>query len=81
MLYTKQESKDCVAHSDTDWVGDLDDCKSTSGYPLQMCGGAVTWRSKKQSLVALSTAKDEIFCLLIIDIVDFFITIDNREIL
>jgi len=40
-------SKECVAYSDADWAGDIDDRKSTSGYLFQISGGAVTWKSKK----------------------------------
>ena len=63
ILYTKQESEDFVAYSDADWAGDLDDCKSTSGYLFKISGGAVSWRSKKQSSVALSTAEAEYIAL------------------
>jgi hypothetical protein len=44
---------------DADWGGDLSDRKSTTGYVLRVCGGVVTWQSKKQSTVALSTAEAE----------------------
>ena len=40
---------------DVDWVGDLDQRRSTSGYMFNLFGGAVSWMSKKQSVVALST--------------------------
>ena len=63
ILYTKQETKDFVAYSDADWAGDLDDRKSTSGYLFKISGGAVSWRSKKQSSVALSTAEAEYIAL------------------
>eukprot|EP00253_Pinus_taeda_P023444 PITA_23444 len=42
-----------------DWVGDLDQRISTSGYVFNLFGGAVGWMSKKQSVVALSTTKAE----------------------
>ena len=45
--YKKGESDDCVGFSDTDWAGDTDDWKSTSGYMFKMSGGAIAWRSKK----------------------------------
>ena len=45
--------------SDADWGGDLDDRKSTSGYVFQVGGTAISWRSKKQTCVALSTAEAE----------------------
>jgi hypothetical protein len=36
-------------------VGDRDDRKSTSGYIFTLAGGAISWRSSKQELVATST--------------------------
>ena len=45
--YKREESNNCVGFSDTDWAGDINDRKSTSGYLFQMSGGAVSWRSKK----------------------------------
>ena len=61
--YSKKGSKDCICYSDADWAGDIDDRKSTSGYLFQISGGAVTWSSKKQSCVALSTAEAEYIAL------------------
>ena len=57
--YTKESSKECVGYSDADWAGYVDDRRSTSGYVFQISGGPVSWRSKKQSSVALSTAEAE----------------------
>ena len=47
LLYTKEGSGKCVGYSDSDWGGDLDDRKSTSGYLFQIGGGPVSWRSNK----------------------------------
>eukprot|EP00253_Pinus_taeda_P004725 PITA_04725 len=44
---------------DADWVGNLDQRRSTSGYVFKLLGGAVSWMSKKQSVVALSTTEAE----------------------
>ena len=44
---------------DADWVGDLDQRRSTSGYVFNLFGGAMSWMSKKQSVVALSTTEAE----------------------
>eukprot|EP00253_Pinus_taeda_P018465 PITA_18465 len=40
-------------------AGDLDQRRSTSGYVFNLFGGAVSWMSKKQSVVALSTTEAE----------------------
>jgi transposase InsO family protein len=40
-----------------------DDSKSTSGYVFQMAGGAITWRSKRQSTIALSSTEAEYVAL------------------
>ena len=52
LLYSRNESTECVGFSDSDWGGDLDDRKSTSGYIFQLGGTAISWRSKKQTCVA-----------------------------
>ena len=44
---------------DMDWVRDLDQRRSASGYVFNLFGGVVSWMSKKQSVVALSTTKAE----------------------
>ena len=44
---------------DVEWAGDLDQRRSTSGYVFNLFGGAVSWMSKKQSVVELSTTEEE----------------------
>ncbi|KAE8181210.1 hypothetical protein CF328_g8911 [Tilletia controversa] len=48
-----------TAYVDADWAGDKADRKSTSGFAILMAGGAVSWGSKKQTSVALSTTEAE----------------------
>ena len=57
------KEQECVGYSDSDWAGDLNDRKSTSGYVFTVGGGAISWKSKKQSCVALSTAEAEYIAL------------------
>lgn len=45
--------------SDSDWGGSLDDMKSTSGYCFTFGSGVFSWTSKKQDIVAQSTAEAE----------------------
>ena len=44
---------------DSDWVGNAIDRKSTSGCCFSMGLGVISWFSRKQSCVALSTAEAE----------------------
>ena len=44
---------------DADWAGDLNGRKSTSGYLFTFAGGAVSWQSRLQKCVALSTTEAE----------------------
>ncbi|KAF2345127.1 hypothetical protein FHG87_024117 [Trinorchestia longiramus] len=56
ILYSNCSDK-CVGYSDADWAGDRSDRKSTSGYCFTLSNSLKTWRSVKQSCVALSTAE------------------------
>ena len=47
------------AFTDADWAGSVDDRRSTSGYCTFIGGNLVTWRSKKQTVVARSSAEAE----------------------
>ena len=44
---------------DEGWARDLDQRRSKSGYMFNLFGGAISWMSKKQSVVALSTTEAE----------------------
>ena len=45
------------AYSDAGWAGAMDDRRSTSGYFTFVGGNLVTRRSKKQNVVARSSAE------------------------
>ena len=44
---------------DSDFTGDLDKRRSTSGYVFTLAGGAISWMSKLQDTVALSITEAE----------------------
>ncbi|KAM2621688.1 hypothetical protein TB2_026408 [Malus domestica] len=46
-------------YTDSDWAGNVLDRKSTTGYCTLVGGNLVTWKSKKQSVVARSSAEAE----------------------
>ena len=63
LLYSRGDQQECHGYSDSDWAGDLDDRKAMSGYILMLNGAGTSWRSKKQTSVALSTVEAENFAL------------------
>jgi len=48
---------------DSDYAGDVTDRKSTYGSVFMLCGGPVTWTSKKQASVSTSTTEAEYVAL------------------
>jgi hypothetical protein len=48
-----------ATYSDADHAGNVDNGRSTSGYLVKMGGGAISWSSRLQSIVALSTTEAE----------------------
>jgi hypothetical protein len=46
-------------YTDSDWAGDCDTRRSTSGYVFDIGSGAISWSSKRQSTVSLSTCEAE----------------------
>ena len=48
-----------IGYTDSDFQSDIESRKSTSGYVFTLGGGAVSWRSVKQSSIADSTMETE----------------------
>ena len=46
-------------YCDADWAGDASDRRSTTGYVFMLGDGAISWNSKKQPTIALSTTEAE----------------------
>ena len=57
ILYSLSENFKLTGYTDSDWVRSVDDRKSTFGYVFHLGSGAISWASKKQLVVALSTAE------------------------
>ena len=50
-------------YSDANWISDIKDSKSTSGYVFTLAGAAISWKSSKQTLIARSTMESEFIAL------------------
>uniref|UniRef100_A0A2N9FMB1 Protein kinase domain-containing protein n=1 Tax=Fagus sylvatica TaxID=28930 RepID=A0A2N9FMB1_FAGSY len=59
LMFSKHGHLEVEEYIDADWVGSITDWKFTSGYFTFVGGNLVTWRSKKQNVVARSSAEAE----------------------
>jgi hypothetical protein len=57
--YTDASDIELTGYSDSDWDGNLDDQRSTIGYAVGIGYGVVSWSSKKQPTVSLSSTKEK----------------------
>ena len=57
ILYKKHKSLVVEVYTDLDWAGFIDARRSTTGYYSFLVGNLVTWKSKKQNIVARSSAE------------------------
>ena len=57
MLYENRGHTQVVGYSDADWVDSPTDRRSTSRYCVFIGGNLISWKSKKQDVVARSSAK------------------------
>jgi hypothetical protein len=58
-LYSNTKKNCLIADTDSDFVGSLDDRKITSGYIFHLGSGSISWASKKQPIVTISSIEDE----------------------
>ena len=59
LYYKKNENFDLRDYTNSDWAGNIDDRKSTSGGAFFLGRRLVTWNSKKQSYTSQSTIEVE----------------------
>lgn len=62
-LIFKQLSCPLEGYVDSDWGGNIDDRLSYTGFVFKLANGAVTWESRKQRSVALSSTEAEYMAL------------------
>jgi hypothetical protein len=59
LWYPKGNDLSLIVYTDADWVGCIDDRQSTSGATFYLGEFLVSWLSKKQSSISLSTVEVE----------------------
>jgi len=57
VFYKRGGVSDLIGFTNSDYAGDMEDSKSTSGYVFMMSGGAVAWSSRKQPIVTYRLQK------------------------
>ena len=59
-IWFRKDEKFCLkGYTDSDWAGSVDDRRSTSGHCFLIGTAAVSWSSKKQATLALSSTEAE----------------------
>jgi hypothetical protein len=59
LCYKSRCKFEVKGYCDSDWAGDKLTRKSTSGYIFCLAGAAISWKSKWQSIIALSSTESE----------------------
>ena len=62
----KSNDASLTGYSDTDFANNELDCRSLTGYVFKIGNMAVTWNTRKQSTVALSTIKAKYMAVTIV---------------
>ncbi|XP_061343987.1 secreted RxLR effector protein 161-like [Gastrolobium bilobum] len=57
--YKQVKQCNLVGYTDSDWEGCMEDRRSTAGYAFYFGSGVISWSSKQQATVALSSSEAE----------------------
>ncbi|XP_050908550.1 secreted RxLR effector protein 161-like [Lathyrus oleraceus] len=59
LVFRRVDNLEIGGYTNSDLIGCVSDRKSISGYIFMLAGGAISWKSKKETLVAYSTMQAE----------------------
>lgn len=62
-LHYTREPAVLEGFSDASWISDIKNSKGTSGYVFTLGGGAVSWKSSRQTIITRSTMESEFVAL------------------
>ncbi|CAK9800955.1 Retrovirus-related Pol polyprotein from transposon TNT 1-94 [Anthophora plagiata] len=62
-LVFERDKQDLTGFVDSDWANDMDDRVSYTGYIFKLAGAAISWESRKQKTIALSSTEAEYMAL------------------
>jgi hypothetical protein len=62
-LMFKKSGQELVGYADADWGASIDDRRSYTGYVFNFANAAVSWESRKQRTVAMSSTEAEYMAL------------------
>lgn len=57
LFYAADADLDVYGYTDADWADSVSDRRSTSGFMFSFGNATITWSSKKQPIVALSSTE------------------------
>lgn len=59
LIFSSSKEKSFMCYTDADWASDIDKRRSCSGHVTLMANAAISWSSKRQKTVALSSTEAE----------------------
>ncbi|XP_030969988.1 secreted RxLR effector protein 161-like [Quercus lobata] len=59
LTFKRSDNLEVIGYSDSDFAGCVDSRKSTFGYLFMLAGGAISWKSSKQTVTTTSTMEAE----------------------
>jgi len=59
MVFDGNTNDGLIVHSDSNWAADINNCCSITGYFFKLAGSSVSWLSRAQKMVALSSTEAE----------------------
>lgn len=59
MTFRPDGNEELIGYCDADWAGDVDKRRSTTGYVFKAQGCAISWSTRRQPTIALSSTEAE----------------------